>query len=78
MNWFPNFQESQHRKSPLIIFFSRITSNEKGICEMPSINVDFADAGSLIFAGPIAISRKKTGTGSRNYLKIAKRSTIPS
>ena len=45
---------------------------------MPSINVEFADAGSLIFAGPIAISRKKTGTGSRNYLKIAKRSTIPS
>ena len=33
---------------------SRITSNEKGICEMPLINADFADGGSLISAGPTA------------------------
>ena len=31
--------------------FQRITSNERGICEIPLINADFADAGSLIFAG---------------------------
>ena len=39
--------------------FQRITSNERGICEIPLINTDFADAGSLIFAGPTAFSLKK-------------------
>ena len=39
--------------------FQRITSNERGICEIPLINADFADAGSLIFAGPTAFSLKK-------------------
>ena len=39
--------------------FQRITSNGKGICEMPSMNADFTDVGSSIFAGPTAISRKK-------------------
>ena len=39
--------------------FQRITSSGKGICEMPSMNADFADVGSSIFAGPTAISRKK-------------------
>ena len=39
--------------------FSRITSNEKGICEMPLINADFADGGSLIFAGYCFHLKKK-------------------
>ena len=39
--------------------FQRITSNERGIGEIPLINADFADAGSLIFAGPTAFSLKK-------------------